>query len=340
MKGKIISIFSGIDCLGIGFSEFFDIILSVEKEKNACETLVYNKKYHGNSKVLNEDIENISDSYIKNFVGVCGIIGGPPCQPFSSAKDSYDPTDKRIKYLLEYIRWVRIISPKFFMFENVKGLLEKEKIGLFNYFKKLLNSLGYDVYSEVLNAHDYGSAQARKRVIVVGFKKELSIKFEFPKPIDDKYKKYVRDIIKDEPLGECVYYSEDREEIVSYVPQGGYWKHLPTEELIKRALQGNYTKRQGGMTGYYRRLAMDQPCLTLTTQPAQKRTMRCHPFENRPLSINEYKRAQGVPDDYTIIGSTRQKYEYIGNGVPVELSNIIAKSIFEELSSIELDEAK
>ena len=333
---KIISIFSGIDCLGIGFAEDFDMVLAVEKEKNACKTLFMNKdNYHSNLEIMNQDIFSIPDDTIEKYKGACGIIGGPPCQAFSSARGSFNPEDDRIKGLSEYVRWVRIIKPKFFMFENTNGLMEKGKVQIFEYFVNELEKLDYDVKFKVLNAHDYGSVQNRKRIIAIGFKKELNAVYEFPKPVETK--KYVKDIIlkEDEVLGECAKYSEARKRIISYVPEGGNWRDLPTEELKEEALGGNYTKRKGGMTGVYKRLDRNEYCPTLTTNPCQRNTMACHPLKDRPLSVEEYKRAQGIPNNYEIYGSTSQKYKFIGNGVPVELASAIAKSIYETISKTE-----
>ena len=101
-KEKIVSIFSGIDCLGLGFKDYFDVILSVEKDKKACETLSLNKdKYHKNLEVLNTDILEMTDEEILKYKGVSGVIGGPPCQAFSSARGSFNPNDDRIKCIFE-----------------------------------------------------------------------------------------------------------------------------------------------------------------------------------------------------------------------------------------------
>lgn len=333
-KIKVVDIFSGISVLGLGFSkEIFDIVLSVEIEKNACKTLELNKdKYHPNMKVLNQDILSINDDFISKYKDVDGIIGGAPCQPFSAAKGKFDPEDIRIACLFDYLRWVKIINPKWFVMENTDGLTQKDKSFILDEFISNAKSLGYNVNHKVLNAHDYGNCQGRKRIIIVGIKENLNIKYNFPKPVDEAYKKYVKDIIiPGEEVGECVYYSEERAKIMSYIPEGGNWRSLKgkNEDILKLALGANYTKQQGGMTGAYRRLSMDDKyvCPTLVTSPCQRNTMAAHPLENRPLSIKEYRRAQGIPDDYIIEGSIAQKYKYIGNAVPFELAKAIATSI-------------
>lgn len=331
---KIISIFSGIDCLSLGFSQYFDVVLAVEREKNACATLNFNKStFHKNLEVIHNDIFQIPDDFILKYKGICGLIGGPPCQPFSPAKSIFDPTDSRILCLTEYIRWVTLLRPDFFMFENTSGLMQKSKIAIFNNFVNEVESLGYDISFDVLNAHDYGSVQNRKRIIVVGFRNDLKCSFKFPRVF--KQKKLVKDIIiENEELGECLMYPPKRKRLISFVPEGGNWRDLPNEELKKEALGGNYENRQGGMTGVYKRLSREGYCPTLTTSPLQRNTMSAHPLEDRPLSVKESKRAQGIPDNYTIIGSLTEKYKYIGNGVPVELASAIAKEIYISLNNI------
>lgn len=339
LNKKVVSIFSGIDCLGLGFKNEFDVVLAVEQMEKACKTLELNKPtFHPNMKVVNENIYEISDDFIKGFEGVDGLIGGPPCQPYSSAKNQFDPNDERISGLAEYIRWVRLIKPKFFMFENTDGLTTKNKKYLLDDFIEKLNNLNYRVHFDVLNSHDYGSVQKRKRVIVIGFRNDLDLKsnYKFPSPIADSMKRYVKDIIfLNEEVGECLSYSEERKFIVSHIPEGGNWKSIKDPELLKRAMGANASpdKQAGGMTGAYRRLSMEHgyACPTITTNPCQRNTMCTHPKEDRPLSVKEYKRAQGIPDNYEIVGSVNDKYKFIGNGVPVEMASAISKSIFDYL---------
>lgn len=339
-KGKIVSIFSGIDCLGLGFREYFDTVLAVEQMKKACETLELNKEmFHPNMKVVNQNIFEIKDEFIKKYYGVDGLIGGPPCQPFSCAKNQFDPNDERISGLAEYVRWARIIKPKFFLFENTDGLTTKNKKHILDSLVEQLENLNYTVYQNVLNSHDYGSAQKRKRVILVGFRKALTLKssYNFPKPIPMSNRKYVKDIIvPGEEIGECLKYSEERKFIVSHIPEGGNWKNITDPDLLKRAMGANATKIEGGMTGAYRRLSMKEGycCPTITTNPCQRNTMAIHPTEDRPLSVKEYMRAQGIPLDYKLIGSINDKYKFIGNGVPVEMASALARSISEFYTSV------
>jgi len=109
------------------------------------------------------------------------------------------------------------------------------------------------------------------------------------------------------------------------VPEGGYWRDLP--EPIKKKFMGASYYLGGGKTGMARRLSMDEPSLTLTCNPAQKQTERCHPSETRPLSVREYARIQTFPDNWAFSGSVSSQYRQIGNAVPVNLAFHIGKCL-------------
>ena len=125
-------------------------------------------------------------------------------------------------------------------------------------------------------------------------------------------------------------YPARKEEIMSFVPEGGYWKDLPLE-LQMEYMKGSFYLG-GGKTGMARRLSWNEPSLTLTCAPAQKQTERCHPSENRPLTIREYARIQTFPDDWFFKGTTTQIYKQIGNAVPVNFAMAIGKSIVKMLN--------
>lgn len=128
-------------------------------------------------------------------------------------------------------------------------------------------------------------------------------------------------------------YPTRKEEIMSFVPEGGYWKDLPLE-LQMEYMKGSF-HLGGGKTGMARRLSWDEPSLTLTCAPAQKQTERCHPSENRPLTTREYARIQTFPDDWIFKGTITQIYKQIGNAVPVNFAMVIGKSIVEMLNDLD-----
>ena len=109
------------------------------------------------------------------------------------------------------------------------------------------------------------------------------------------------------------------------VPEGGNWKDLP-QEVIREAMGGAY-ESGGGKVGFYRRLSYAQPSPTITTAPAQKATMLCHPVKDRPLSVHEYARLQQFPEGWIFTGTTAAKYKQIGNAVPVGLAKAIGEAV-------------
>lgn len=118
---------------------------------------------------------------------------------------------------------------------------------------------------------------------------------------------------------------------MSFVPEGGYWRDLPIELQKEYMMKSFYLG--GGKTGMARRLAWNEPSLTLVCTPAQKQTERCHPSESRPLTTREYARIQTFPDEWEFCGSDSQIYKQIGNAVPVNLALAIGKALVRMLNS-------
>ena len=128
-------------------------------------------------------------------------------------------------------------------------------------------------------------------------------------------------------------FTQRKKEILSQVPQGGYWRDLP-DNLQRKYMRGSYFLG-GGKTGLARRLSWDEPSLTLTCAPAQKQTERCHPDETRPLTFREYARIQTFPDEWQFYGSLSSIYKQIGNAVPVNLAYAVGRSLVNLLNQIE-----
>ena len=154
------------------------------------------------------------------------------------------------------------------------------------------------------------------------------IRFQFP----PKHNKILtlRDVLEGVPQSDGVKYSKKREAVLSLVPPGGSWVDLPKD--VQREYMGKSFYSGGGRRGMARRLAWDEPCLTLTTSPYQKFTERCHPSETRPFTVREYARIQTFPDSWRFAGSLVSKYRQIGNAVPVRLAKAVGKSIVNSLN--------
>ena len=331
-----IELFAGAGGLAIGLEQAgFNAIALNELDKHACNTL---RKNRGHWNVIEDDIKNIDFTL---FNGVDFVSGGFPCQAFSYAGKQLGFEDTRGTLFFEFARVIKETQPKVFLGENVKGLLEHDEGRTIKTIKSVIKDLGYTlVEPKVLKAIFYRVPQKRERLMLVGIRNDLvkSAEFNWPSP----YKKIMvmRDALQagelypnDVPPSLGQKYPKRKEEILSLVPQGGYWRDLP-DDLQREYMQGSYILG-GGKTGMARRLAWDAPSLTLTCSPAQKQTERCHPEENRPLAVREYARIQTFPDDWIFSGPVSSQYKQIGNAVPVNLAYAVGRSLIALLNSIE-----
>ena len=187
---QIISLFSGAGGLDLGFKKAgFQTIWANEYDKEIWET--FEKNF--SDTVL--DRRSITQIPSEDIPETLGLIGGPPCQSWSEAGKSRGIKDDRGQLFFEFIRVLRDKKPLFFLAENVSGMLASRHSEALENIKNHFIDSGYDLSFEMLNAKDYGVAQDRKRVFFVGFRKDLKIKFEFPKPLKEKLT--LKDIIWD-----------------------------------------------------------------------------------------------------------------------------------------------
>lgn len=334
---KCVELFAGAGGLALGLEQAgFKTEMLNEIDKSACATLRYNRP---NWNVIEGDIAQINFSKYKGQIDL--LSGGFPCQAFSYAGKKLGFEDTRGTLFYEFGRALKECIPKVFLAENVKGLASHDSGRTLQTIKEVLTELGYTLIEpRVLQAMFYKVPQKRERLIIVGVRNDLyhSVTFRWPSP----YKRIMtlRDALKqgelynnDVPKSEGQKYPKRKAEILSYVTQGGYWRDLP-DELQREYMQRSYFLG-GGKTGMARRLSWDEPSLTLTCAPAQKQTERCHPEENRPLTIREYARIQTFPDSWTFSGSPINQYKQIGNAVPVNLAYSVGKSLVALLNSIE-----
>ena len=377
-KPTVISLFTCGMGMDLGFEAAkFETVYANDITEFAYNTITKNKP-----KVACDldDIGKIESNDIKQKAGIKGspdvIIGGPPCQSFSTAGMRRGLEDKRGIALLEFIRVIDDLKPKFFVFENVPGLLSiaKKNIGFYDrvsmkksdipseskggsLFKEILQEFhslkGYKISEPtILNAADYGVAQKRKRLILIGSRvadpdKIMNKIIEKashadPKIADEQGKKEWRTLRDEigklkEKNPEHTQFPQSWRKYLKYVKPGGCWKDIP-EKLQKEAMGGAANSddpkrkgKQGGRTGFYRKLSWDKPAPTLVTSPSQLATCICHPEHDRPLTVKEYAMIQGFPDKHEFVGSISQKYRMIGEAVPVKLAQVIAKTIHEEL---------
>lgn len=346
----VVSFFSGAMGLDIGLEKAgLNVVIGQDFEPSCVETM----RANGHN-VFGGDIREISPEKILKLAGLhigepFMVCGGPPCQPFSTAGKRLGINDPRGSLFMDFIRMINYIRPRFFVMENVKGIVssplkhvsakEREKddpdqqLGtVLDVILSEFDKLGYKTVYGILDAVNYGVPQFRERFVLIGSRDNedifLPIPTHFQMHQNPEYRwKTVGEVIRDleSNPGDYTPLSGERKKYLHMVPEGGNWRDLP-EEIIPVAMGGAY-KSGGGKVGFYRRLSYNQPAPTITTSPAQKATMLCHPRQDRPLSIKEYARIQQFPDDWIFTGTTAAKYRQIGNAVPIGLAEAIGKAI-------------
>ncbi len=348
----VISLFSGAMGLDIGLQKA-GLNVKIGQDFDAACVRTIQENGH---RVITGDIRSITPQDILSAVNLdIGepflVCGGPPCQPFSTAGKRLGINDPRGSLFMDFIRMIDYIRPRFFIMENVKGLMSaplrhiphanrtscdasgEEKLG--TVLEVVLGEfyrLGYKTVYGILDAVNYGVPQFRERFVLIGSRDHEDIFLPIPTHFqfhqDCQYRwRALSEAIADleNAPGECAGFGEERTRLLALVPEGGNWRDLPPD-LIEQAMGGAY-RSGGGKVGFYRRLTYSQPAPTLVTSPIQKASMLCHPKFNRPLSVREYARIQQFPDDWRFTGTTSAKYRQIGNAVPIGLAKAIGQAI-------------
>lgn len=355
-----LSFFSGAMGLDIGIEKAgFKTLLACETDKACRKTIAKNRP----DIALIGSIENYSAQEIRERAGLDKtddidlIIGGPPCQAFSTAGKRKGFKDSRGNLLLTYLERIIDLNPKFAVIENVRGLLstplkhrphdqrgnefptlepEEKKGGALLHVIDILRENGYGVSFNLYNSANFGTPQKRERVIIIASRDGQRLPFltptnsengEFGLPPWKSFRQAVEGLSNTEQ--NHLNFPEKRLKYYKMLGPGEYWKNLPLE-IQKEALGKTYFSG-GGKTGFYRRLDWDQPSPTLVTHPAMPATDLAHPQENRPLSIEEYKRIQQFPDNWQIEGSLVEQYKQIGNAVPVGLGKAVGILIMKHI---------
>lgn len=321
-----IEVCAGAGGLGSGFIDAgFTPLLLNEIDATCCQTL---RENHAGVEVSCSDMQSLHLDTYRQQVDV--LMGGVPCQAFSQAGERRGFEDPRGQLMIDFNRLVLECEPKILLVENVKGLTTHNQGQTLASVLELFSNAGrYKMYHKVLNANDYGVAQKRERIIIIGVRNDIPHEFVYPEK--HSYKPVLRDILVDVPPSPGVSYPEAKRRVFDMVPPGGCWINLP--EDVQRSYMGASFHSGGGKRGIARRLSMDEACLTLTTSPCQKQTDRCHPLESRPFTVREYARIQSFPDTYVFAGSPAKQYKQIGNAVPVKLAFAIGRQVLTFLNS-------
>tara|TARA_R110002124_G_scaffold285991_1_gene465593 strand:- start:7878 stop:9128 length:1251 start_codon:yes stop_codon:yes gene_type:complete len=336
---NLVELFAGGGGLALGLEQAgFNSVLLNELDKHACNTLKHNRP---DWNIIQGDIKNIN--FLKEVGDEIDVLtGGFPCQSFSYAGKSLGFEDTRGTLFFEMARAIKELNPKVFLAENVRALFTHDNGRTLEVIKGVIDELGYKLIEpKVLKAIFYKVPQKRERLILVAIRKDLAQKTSFKWPSPYKRIMTLRDAFfagelfdSNVPSSDGQTYPKRKYEIMTEVPQGGYWRNL-SDELQREYMQGSYFLG-GGKTGMARRLSLDEPSLTLTTSPAQKQTERCHPTETRPLQTREYARIQTFPDDWEFKGPMTSIYKQIGNAVPVNMAAALGRSLIRLMNDLEI----
>ena len=365
---NIVALFSGALGLDLGLEKAgLRLIAAVECDKFAIQTIRLNQKHLGRKKVAViekalsvDNVPNVCRAILRKGSLKKGDVhvlsGAPPCQPFSTAGKRASLKDSRSCGFQIFLKAVRILRPKFFVMENVRGILSAAKkhrplaergpgfpqltpdeehgsafIELLDDIDKLCADIGYCVSWGLINSAEYGAPQVRERVIFIG---SLYGHFIWPelthsKDGNNETKKWatLRTALKGIKDVEPAYkkFNKQVSNYLEIIPEGSNWRSLP-KNLQRKAI-GAAFKSWGGRSGFLRRLAWDKPAPTITNNPKTKATMLCHPTEIRPLSVRECARLQQFPDEWNFFGSVAAQYRQVGNATPLAIGEAIGHAI-------------
>lgn len=329
---NVISLFSGCGGLDLGFERAgFNIPIANEFDKTIWETYKVN---HPNTKLIKGDIRKINESDFPQSVD--GIIGGPPCQSWSEAGALRGIDDERGQLFYDYIRILRKVQPKFFLAENVSGMLASRHNEAVKKIIKLFEDSGYDVSFTLVNAKDYGVAEERKRVFFIGFRKDLKIDFTFPvgSTVDDDKKITLRDIIWDlqetaVPAAKKNHHNELAINNNEYFT-GEYSPIFMSRNRVKSWDEQAYTVQASGRQCQLHPQAPKM--LKFGKNDCRFVLGKEHLY--RRMTIREVARVQGFPDDFKFAyNNVNDAYKMIGNAVPVNLAYEIAIAIKKVLEN-------
>jgi DNA (cytosine-5)-methyltransferase 1 len=357
---RIVDLFSGAGGLTFGFyyslkdgkfvkNEDCEIIFANEKDLSAAKAFSLN---FPDIKMLNCDIKTLKENTVNALIGngnIDLIIGGPPCQSFTTiGKRKYDD---RARLYQEYIRILKIIRPRMFIFENVKGILSMKDGAnhsvmdrIIARFQKISDNLGYNVVHRTLNAVEYGIPQYRERVFMVGIRNDQNISWLFP--VGNKNRLTIKEAIDDMPSlkqGEekanyttvatnayqilmrgpndlltfhrAALHNEKIQTVINNISQGE--GRFDFNQLVDKGLIDEKYRLMSGYKNTYARLISAQPCTTITHNMSTPSSLRCiHYSQNRSLTPREGARLQSCPDWFQFYGNITEAKTQIGNAVP------------------------
>lgn len=350
---KVIDLFCGCGGLSEGFKlAGYTIVGGVDFNSAAIET--YSANFPGAKGICCDLSEMDEDKIIEVFgdlESIDVIIGGPPCQGFSSAnRYKIEGEDPRNKLFFEFVKFVDLAKPKAIVIENVRGIVTNNNGYAKDRIYEIFESRGYVVNHRILSASDYGIPQRRQRNFFVMIKDgekfnfdklekvidEVTVEdaigelygyeenntneaFVLPEEPNSDYRKYLRSSNNKVANHEVRYPAEKVQHRISFVPQGGNWQDVPEEFWP--------SDRKNRHSSAYKRLDVNQPSCTIDT--GNNHSNYFHPLYNRIPTVREAARLQSFPDEFVFKGNRSEQYRQVGNAVPPLLSKVIAEQLKE-----------
>ncbi|MGE0001373.1 MAG: DNA cytosine methyltransferase [Fimbriimonadaceae bacterium] len=347
---RFLSFFSGAMGLDLGLEQAgFAALAANENDTVAARTIRRNRP---GLTLFQRDVRSLDAQRVRNESGLgqsdlALVVGGPPCQAFSTAGRRGSVEDERGSVAFAFLSLAIQLEPQWIVLENVRGLLsaplrhrphaqrgeghpplgeDEAPGGVLRRIESRLAEAGYSLGLGLYDASLYGAAQRRERLLLVASRDGM------PWPLMPPLNSYedaqtFRKATKGLEMHEHLALRPGQAKYLAMLGPGQNWRDLPGD-LQREALGGAF-ESGGGRTGFLRRLAWDEPSPTLVTSPTMPATLLAHPTELRPLSVEEYKRLQGFPDDWVIEGTTAQKYRQLGNAVPIALARALGKHLLE-----------
>lgn len=346
MKPKYISLFSGAGGLDIGLERAnLQPVSLCEIEKEFCKTLESNqgwthsdgRTYLEKAKLINADIREVSHRDLCSEISLDLVVGGPPCQAFSSSGKQLSVLDPRGALVSEFCRIVDALKPKMFLFENVRGLVTArdktgEPGGVVTELIHILEEVGYSCRAGLLNSADYGAHQRRVRCFIVGSNKGEAPNFpepEFHKGVGlfgGKWRSLhgFLSAHADTDKANFTYPSKALLEQLKNIPEGSGIKSPGKAEATRPS--GHWGYRQGTFIA-----DLSLPARTVTGSASQDWVRWNHIL--RRLTFNEVKLLQGFPIDWVVEGTKAQQYKQIGNAVPTVFGEALGNIIVSHLKN-------
>jgi len=346
MKFRYVSLFCGAGGLDIGLERAdLETISLCEIEKVFCNTLESNqgwvhcdqKAYLSPAKIINADIREVNHRDLYSEDGLDLVVGGPPCQAFSSSGKQLSVLDPRGTLVMEFYRIVDALKPRMFLFENVRGLVTArdksgEPGGVITELIHILEEIGYSCRAGLLNSADYGAYQRRVRCFIIGSQKGKAP--DFPEPEFQKGSGlFGKDWLSlegflsahaDSDEGNFTYPSQQLAEQLSIIPSGSGIKSPGKAEATRPS--GHWGYRQGTFIA-----DLSLPARTVTGSASQD-WVRWNGVLRR-LTFDEVKLLQGFPEDWIVQGTKSQQYKQIGNAVPTVFGEALGRVIVSHLKN-------